>query len=217
MKNSSRVVAVFVVVVLVASGCSYSEEAEPGVRNLARSGLEISSPSKDLARDFSDDCLAVLSYRRILWECLNESEQQRAAGLFNAVNVLVGSDDRFLGEGVWDGARTSEGSRIRLLKLLIDWEALEVLCYVGVIESMYEEEVWPFVETTWADGSPVSDIRMFRNLRHVRVSVVDYMLTRVDSRDITDRPHSSEETPVLEPVRYQHLCPSWMPERGWGY
>ena len=35
MKNLLRVVALFVVVVLVASGCSYSEEAEPGVRNLA--------------------------------------------------------------------------------------------------------------------------------------------------------------------------------------
>ena len=200
MKNLLRVVALFVVVVLVASGCSYSEEAEPGVRNFTFSKTSVGE-----LPHLSEHCEgAHRDY--LLWECLNESEQQRAAGLFYGVNMLVRSDDTFYdtfsGEGVWDGARPSEGTQIKLLKLLMDFEALEVLCYTGVIDSMWEEEAWPMVEgPSWADF----DDDLSRALREVRAVLIDLHLSRVTGDMVYP-----EETPVFEPVRYKHLCPSWM-------
>jgi hypothetical protein len=184
------------VVVLVASGCSYSEEAEPGVRNVTfgkTSVGELPHLSERCEGAHRDD---------LPWGCLNESEQQRAAGLFHAVNVLVRSDETFTGEGAWVGVRRSAGTRIKLLKLLIDWEALEVLCYTGVIDSMWEEEAWPMVEgPSWADF----DDDLSRALREVRAVLIDLHLSRVTGDMVYP-----EETPVFEPVRYKHLCPSWM-------
>jgi len=189
------------VVVLVASGCSYSEEAEPGVRNVTfgkTSVGELPHLSERCEGAHRDD---------LPWGCLNESEQQRAAGLFHAVNVLVRSDETFTGEGAWVGVRRSAGTRIKLLKLLIDWEALEVLCYTGVIESMWEEEAWPMVTPRFVDwGAFDALFDLGWQLRVIQSSTIDFYLSRVRADMAADL------DPVLEPVRYKHLCPSWFSE-----
>ena len=192
MKNSSRVVALFVVVVLGASGCSYSEEAEPGVRNLATFRLAI--PPAHL----SDDCER--SYREMSWACLNESEQQRAAGLLSAVNVLVTFENP---ETYIYEPRGTHGYT-NLLRLLIDFEALEVLCYTDFLDSMQEEFVWPFWTPPHTEN-PFFSVTLRWDLEKLKHEIVDGFLSEVGV-------HRTEETPVLEAVRYRHLCPSWMYE-----
>ena len=98
-----------------------------------------------------------------------------------------------------DDAVSLVGSRFefltRLLKQLIDFEALEVLCYMPVLSEMLSEadEWFPF-------SSGVEDFRLFERLFWLRTVVLTHMSTAKHRTD----------TPVLESVRYRHLCPRWM-------
>ena len=201
MKNLLRVVALFVVVVLVASGCSYSEEAEPGIRNLKLSPASTTTlPTFRFAipAHLSDDCER--SYREMSWACLNESEQQRAAGLLSAVNVLVNFEnpETYIYEPGGTRGYTN------LLRLLIDFEALEVLCYTDLLDSMRDELIWPLWTAPHTEN-PFYSVTLKRDLAKLKHEIVDGFLSQVVS-------HRTEETPVLEAVRYRHLCPSWMYE-----
>ena len=193
MKNLLRVVALFVVVVLVASGCSYSEEAEPGVRNFTFSKTSVGE-----LPHLSEHCEgAHRDY--LLWECLNESEQRRAAGLLHTVRWLVRWDETvsYIGPPVEDGTR--------LLKLLIDFEILEVLCYTGVMQSMRETPAWPLITDTYLEDGYGFAAGLQNNLEKIRYKLIDDHLSRGTGARMAD-----EEIPVVEAVRYQHLCPSWI-------
>jgi hypothetical protein len=200
MKNLLRVVALFVVVVLVASGCSYSEEAEPGVRNFTVKKISVG----DLPH-LTDDCEYGPSYEdkrtydSVPWECLNESEQRRAAGLLHTVRWLVRWDETvsYIGPPVEDGTR--------LLKLLIDFEILEVLCYTGVMQSMRETPAWPLITDTYLEDGYGFAAGLQNNLEKIRYKLIDDHLSRGTGARMAD-----EEIPVVEAVRYQHLCPSWI-------
>ena len=177
----AKLLAAVLVAVLGVSACSYSDDVEAGVRN---AGIMM------IPAHLSDDCEK--SYAGISWACLSESEQHRAAGLLNAVKWLVLADETVSYVGPW----REDGTR--LLKLLIDFEALEVLCYVKVFDSMIEEGEWPFVPES---GSPI-DPSLLDRLFFLR-NIVSYHTSKVENFVVAD-------TPVLESVRYKHLCPRWM-------
>jgi len=182
MKNLLRVVALFVVVVLVASGCSYSDEADNHVRNLMK------MPTPTIKADLSDDCER--SYNSVSWTCLTESEQQRAAGLVYVVNQFVEYSDDTV-------SYLHRADQLRFVRLLIEFEALEVLCYTAVMESMSEEPVWPMASVRLVPG-------LLDQLRNVRF-MIDYDLSKSTVTGFG-------ETPVVEPIKYRHLCPSWILE-----
>jgi hypothetical protein len=127
-------------------------------------------------------------------------EQQRIAGLLNSVLMLTKWDETVS----YDHIRED---RTKLLKLLMDFEALEVLCYSQVYDWMFEEPVWPFAyrEGTF-DHFPLG---LLDQLWLIRVSI-DSGLSRIGVGASVSS--MLAETPVLETVRYRHLCPSWMYE-----
>jgi hypothetical protein len=178
-----KLLAAVLVAVFCVSACSYSDDLEAGVRNAA---------IKTTPAYLSDDCEK--SHADISWACLSESEQHRAAGLLNAVRYLVVMDETVSYVGPWREVGT------RLLKLLIDFEALEVLCYVAVFGSMVEEGEWPVDEVAEFDSS--FDPLLLDRLLFLR-NMVSYSTSKVALFGVTD-------TPVLESVRYRHLCPRWM-------
>jgi hypothetical protein len=191
MKNLLRVVALFVVVVLVASGCSYSEEAEPGVRNLA-----LVTKAKSVKPTFSSDCERDLWSRPASFGCYTVSEQQRAAVLLNSVRFLVQFDPTV-------SYLDPYTDRTKFLKFLIDFEALEVLCYMPVHDWMVEEGLWPVAP---AEVPPLFWPGLVDQLDLTQRSI-DFWLSEDPST-----PTHTAEAPVLETVRYRHLCPSWMYE-----
>ena len=196
MKNLLRVVALFVVVVLVASGCSYSEEAEPGVRNFS-----LETKTERVMVHLSDDCERDAWGRPASFGCFTVSEQQRAASLLNAVNYLIRYDDEIYFDA-------HGGKRTQLLKLLIDFEALEVLCYTSVYHWMEERELWP-LGTHFGPFGITVDHHLLTALNVIAITI-DTALSKVVARPFIDP--LDGETPVLEPVRYRHLCPSWIME-----
>jgi hypothetical protein len=171
------------VAVFGASACSYSDEAEPGVRNLA-----LGTKTERVKPDISDGCER--TYISVSWTCLTESEQQRAAGLVYGVNQLVAYSDDTV--SYLDRADT-----LRFISLLIEFEALEVFCYTAVMESMSEERVWPMASIHLLPG-------LLDQLRRVRFKI-DYDLSKSTVTGIG-------ETPLFEPIKYRHLCPSWILE-----
>jgi hypothetical protein len=171
------------VAVFGASACSYSDEAEPGVRNLA-----LGPKTERVKLDISDGCER--TYSSVSWTCLTESEQQRAAGLVHAVDKLVVYSDDTVGD-------LDRANMLRFIRLLIEFEALEVLCYTAVLESMSEEPVWPMASIDLVPG-------LLDQLRNVRFTI-DNDLSKVEVVGVG-------ETPVFEPVKYRHLCPSWILE-----
>ena len=189
MKNSLRVVALFVVVVLGASGCSYSEEAEPGVRNLA-----LGTKAKFVKTHLSSDCERDMYGRPASFECYTVSEQQRAASLLNSIHLLILMDHPVSYVDL-------DTDRTKFLKFLIDFEALEVLCYMPVYEWIEEEGLWP----VGADFAPPFLPGLLYQLTLTQ-RAIDLWLS--EDRSETGR----AEEPLLEPVRYRHLCPSWMYE-----
>ncbi|MDG2023422.1 MAG: hypothetical protein P8J75_03045 [Actinomycetota bacterium] len=184
MKKSLFFAATLVAVaVFGASACSYSDEAEPGVRNLA-----LGTKTERVKPDISDGCER--TYISVSWTCLTESEQQRAAGLVYGVNQLVVYSDDTV--SYLDRADT-----LRFISLLIEFEALEVFCYTAVMESMSEERVWPMASIHLVPG-------LLDQLRNVRFTI-DYDLSKSTVTGIG-------ETPLFEPIKYRHLCPSWILE-----
>ena len=184
MKKSLFFAATLVAVaVFGASACSYSDEAEPGVRNLA-----LGPKTERVKLDISDGCER--TYSSVSWTCLTESEQQRAAGLVHAVDKLVVYSDDTVGD-------LDRANMLRFIRLLIEFEALEVLCYTAVLESMSEEPVWPMASIDLVPG-------LLDQLRNVRFTI-DNDLSKVEVVGVG-------ETPVFEPVKYRHLCPSWILE-----
>jgi hypothetical protein len=186
MKNLLRIVALFVVVVLVASGCSYSEEAENRVRN-AR--LE----SRPIPAHLSDACERDGYDRPVSFGCFTVSEQERIKGLLNAVWMLTRWDETVSYVDPWK-------DRTKLLKLLMDFEALEVLCYTPVFDFMAEGPYWPVLATF--------PLALLDQLDEIRNSEDD--LSRIGWHWLSGSKYA--EAPLLESVRFRHLCPSWMYE-----
>jgi len=184
MKNLLRVVALFVVVVLVASGCSYSEEAENRVRNTRL--------PKSMPAHLSDDCERDAWGRPASFGCFTVYEQERIAGLLNAVRLLTRWDETVSYVDIWE-------DRTKFLRFLMDFEALEVLCYTPLFDWMVEEPVWPVA----ASDFPLA---LLDQLDQIRNSIT-YHLSKIGST--ADR---VAEAPLLESVRFRHLCPSWMDE-----
>jgi len=190
MKNLLRVVALFVVVVLVASGCSYSEEAEPGVRNLA-----LVTKAKSVKPTFSSDCERDLWGRPASFGCYTVSEKQRAVVLLNSIHLLIRFDPTVSYLDI-------HTDRTKFLKFLIDFEALEVLCYMPVHDWMVEEELWPVAP---AEVPPLFWPGLLDQLELTQ-RTIDLWLSEDPSTP------AANDAPVLETVRYRHLCPSWMYE-----
>ena len=183
MKKSLFFAATLVAVaVFGASACSYSDEADNHVRNLMK------MPTPTIKADLSDDCER--SYNSVSWTCLTESEQQRAAGLVYVVNQFVEYSDDTV-------SYLHRADQLRFVRLLIEFEALEVLCYTAVLESMSEEPVWPMASVHLLPG-------LLDQLRNVRF-MIDYDLSKSTVTGFG-------ETPVVEPIKYRHLCPSWILE-----
>jgi hypothetical protein len=191
-------VAVLSGTVALVSGGSSGDEIR--VRNSTVKKISVG----DLPH-LTDDCEYGPSYEdkrtydSVPWECLNESEQRRAAGLLHTVRSLVRWDETvsYIGSPVEDGTR--------LLKLLIDFEILEVLCYTGVMQSMRETPAWPLITDTYLEDGYGFAAGLQNNLEKIRYKLIDDHLSRGTGARMPD-----EETPVVEAVRYQHLCPSWI-------
>jgi hypothetical protein len=124
MKNVLRIVASLVVVVVVASGCSYSEDAEPGVWNFG-SKTRTSTCMEDIGRGELD------------WDCLTNQEQELVATYLWSVNELIlqDGDEKYLNPPT---------RHTHLLDLLIRYEALELLCYTEAFPAMYSGRHWPY-------------------------------------------------------------------------
>ena len=174
-------------VVLVASGCSYSEEAEPGVRNFS-----LGTKTVTMAH-LSDDCERDASSRPASFGCFTVSEQERIKGLLNAVWMLTRWDETVSYVDPWK-------DRTKLLKLLMDFEALEVLCYTPVFDFMAEGPYWPVLATF--------PLALLDQLDEIRNSEDD--LSRIGWHWLSGSKYA--EAPLLESVRFRHLCPSWMYE-----
>jgi len=190
--------ALVAVAVFGASACSYSEEAEPGVRNFS-----LETKTERAMVHLSSDCERDSYDRAASFGCFTVYEQQRIAGLLNSVLMLTKWDETVS----YDHFR-EDGTK--LLKLLMDFEALEVLCYSQVYNWMFEEPVWPFVEIRTGEGTFDNfPLGLLDQLWLIRVSI-DSGLSRIGVGASVSS--MLAETPVLETVRYRHLCPSWMYE-----
>ena len=178
-------------VVWIASGCS--EEAEPGVRNSAKTE-RVPPPH------LSDDCERDSDGRPESLKCFTVSEQQRAASLMNSVMYLVHHDEEL--------EFNHYENTTNLLKLLIDFEALEVLCYTSLYRTMEDRELWPFGE----HFGPLS-VTPHPKLRGALYMIgmrIDVLFSKVTARPFIDP--LDGKLPVLEPIRYRHLCPDWINE-----
>jgi hypothetical protein len=185
------------VAVFGASACSYSDEADNHVRN-----LKFSKPT--IPATLSDDCvISEAAHQDVLdeisWDCLNDSQQEFVATYLYSISQLISHDDTST------YPVTGLEGRTNLLELLLRFDVYEILCYTQVFDSLYENQSWPI-------GNSYFDDELLEKIKSVRYwldrHMSDFMVYNEGSTSSGSVTRGDE--PVLETLRYQHLCPSWV-------
>jgi hypothetical protein len=189
------------VAVFGASACSYSDEADNHVRN-----LKFSKPT--IPATLSDDCVqnekksadGLLGFS---WDCLDDSQQEFVASYLWSISELITHDDTFT-----LSVTGLEGNKTNLVEFLQRFDVYQILCYTQVFDSLYESGLWPIAESHFDDDLPsaISHLRYWLDGQMSRISRV------YQTDEGADGPGSPKwaDEPVLETLRYQHLCPSWV-------
>ena len=200
MKKSLFFAATLVAVaVFGASACSYSDEADNHVRN-----LKFSKPT--IPATLSDDCVqnekksadGLLGFS---WDCLDDSQQEFVGAYLWSINALIDHDDTST-YPVTD----LEGAT-NLVELLQRFDVYEILCYTQVFDSLYESGSWPIGDSHF-DDDLLRKISQLRGWLYWDMSKSYHVYTAAQGGVGTATVKWADE-PVLETLRYQHLCPSW--------